>query len=345
VKEPSFVPDPKPTVYLLHGEDDYAIAQFIHAMQEKLGEPATAEMNTTRLEGSYDLESMRAACYTMPFLAERRLVVAANPSRRFQSDETRQSFTGLLEGLPPSTALALTEDRRLDLDGKGKPLKKKPWLLAWAEKAGGRAFVRAFALPRGGELAKWILAYARSQGGEIERTAAARLAELFDEEPRAAAREVDKLLAYANFRRPVAPEDVEQLAAFYGAVGDYFALIDAIAVCDGRGAMNQLGRLLAEEDALSLFFSVVGQFRLLVQARELVESGGGETQVAEALGIHPFRARKLVAQARGLSGPALARIYRRLLDLDVEMKTGRIPPELALETLVAELTAPAAAAP
>ncbi|MBI3158091.1 MAG: DNA polymerase III subunit delta [Chloroflexi bacterium] len=333
--------DAKPTVYLLHGEDDYAIGQFIRAMQDKLGDPATAEMNTTRLEGAYDLETLRAACYALPFLAERRLVLAASPARRFQSDEQRQKFTALLESLPPSTALVLTEERQLDRDEKGRPVKKKPWLLAWAEKASERAFVKAFGTPKGGELVKWILAYAKSQGGEFERPAAARLAELFNEEPRAAAQEVDKLLAYANFQRPVAPEDVDQLAAFYGAPADYFALIDAIAARDGRAAMNQLGRLLAEQDGLSLFFSLVGHFRLLVQAREVIENGGQEGALAETLGIHPFRARKLAAQARTLSAPALAHIYRRLLDYDVAMKTGQMEPELALETLVAGLTAPA----
>jgi DNA polymerase III delta subunit len=34
----------------------------------------------------------------------------------------------------------------------------------------------------------------------------------------------------------------------------------------------------------------------------------------------------------------LERIYQRLLQYDVEIKTGQISPELALETLVTQLT-------
>lgn len=332
----------KPTVYLLHGEDDYAIGKFIQAMQEKLGEKSMAEMNTTALPVAYDLEALRGATYAMPFLAERRLVIAANPSKRFASDEARTRFLALLADLPPSTALVLTEDRHLEQDERGKPLKKQHWLIAWAEKAGpAQAYAKAFPVPRGGELVNWLADYAEKQGGKIERPAAARLAELFNEEPRAAAQEVDKLLAWANYQRPIAPEDVDQLVAFYGAPPDFFKLIDSIAARDSRTTLNQLQRLLAEQDALQLFFSLVGHFRLLVQARAILDDGGQEGSVAQELGIHPFRGQKLAAQARGLTTASLRQIYRRLLAYDRDIKTGQMEADLALQTLLTGLTAPA----
>lgn len=40
-----------PTIYLLHGDDEFGMAEFVQDMQEKMGDPTTAGMNTTRLEG------------------------------------------------------------------------------------------------------------------------------------------------------------------------------------------------------------------------------------------------------------------------------------------------------
>lgn len=330
--------DPKPTVYLIHGEDDYAAAQFIHAMLEKMGDPSMAEMNTTRLEGNYDLETLRSACYAMPFLAERRLVVAHNAGRRFDADDERGKFTALLDNIPPTTALALLEDKQLDLDERGKAAKKLHWLLKWTQEAGPRAHIKAVGVPRGSEWVKWLQTYARSQGGEIERQAAARLADLFTEEPRAAAREVDKLLAYVNFARPVGVEDVDQLVAFYGPPSNYFHLIDSMAAKNAKAATAELRRLLDEQDAIALFFSLVSHYRQLVQARHIVEEGGNEATVQKALNIrHPFPAQKLTAQARKMTRRELDHIYRRLLDYNLDIVTGKMPAELALETLVTAL--------
>jgi hypothetical protein len=41
----------KPVVYILHGDDEFAIAEFIAGMEKKLGDPVTADLNITRLDG------------------------------------------------------------------------------------------------------------------------------------------------------------------------------------------------------------------------------------------------------------------------------------------------------
>jgi DNA polymerase-3 subunit delta len=102
--------------------------------------------------------------------------------------------------------------------------------------------------------------------------------------------------------------------------------------------MDMLQKLLDGQHALPLFFSLVGRFRLVLQAREIYENGGQDETVAKKLNIHPYRAKKITIQARTLSLAALEQMYLRLQQLDLEMKTGRIGGELALETLVLELT-------
>ena len=320
-----------PVVYLLHGEDSYGMSQFIKAMEEKLGDPSTVEMNVTRLDGgSFDMEQLQSAASAMPFLSSRRMVILENASKKFQSQESKDKFIKLLDELPSSTALVLMEST---------PLNDSNWLFKWAKKAGERAYIRSYMVPKGGEMTKWIQNYAREQGGELDYQAASLLGELVGDAPRIAANEVEKLLAYVNYARPVEVDDVDHLVASAGGQGDFFILIDSIASGNGRKAMDMLHRLWDEQPPIMLFFSLVGHFRLLVQTREVIEEGGNEGKVADDLGIHPYRAKKLTAQAKNLTMNTLELIYRRLLDYDLQIKTGQIDPDLALETLIVGLTA------
>lgn len=322
--------EPVPVVYLLHGENDFGIADFIHSMIEKMGDPSMAEMNTTRFaNGSFSLESLRAAASAIPFLTSRRLVIVEDISRRLTQKSEQEKLITLLDELPETTALVLVENRTL---------KDNHWLIKWAKRAGDRVYQRGYSGPKGAKMADWIRKYATLQGGEISYQAAAFLAESVQDVPRMAAMEVDKLLAYVNYSRPVDVDDVENAAAFVGGQGDYFTFMDAIAARNGRKAMDMLQKLLDEQDALPLFFSLVGHFRLVLQAREIYENGGQDETVAKKLNIHPYRAKKITIQARTLSLAALEQMYLRLQQLDLEMKTGRIGGELALETLVLELT-------
>ncbi|MCH7663785.1 MAG: DNA polymerase III subunit delta [Chloroflexi bacterium] len=324
------MPKSPPIVYLLHGEDEFGISQFIKKLEGKLGDSATAEMNISHLTGNnLSLQELEATAGAMPFLTARRLIIVDNISRKLSSETQQQRLINLLERLLPTTALVLVES---------KTLPQKHWLLGWARSAGDRALVRNFHAPSGGELAARLKKHATDQGGEITPQAAAYLSELAGDDLFAAVQEVDKLLTYVNYQRAVDVDDVENLAAFATAQGDFFVMIDAIARADGRKALNMLHRLLEEQEPLPLFFRLVSDFRLLLLTREEIDNGGSESTVAEKLGLHPYRAKKLSAHARNLSMPTLEGIYQILFEYDQQIKTGQIQPDLALELFVANLT-------
>lgn len=330
--------DTAPVVYLLYGDDLYEKKKVIDALLGKMGDPSTAEMNTSRLAGSeLTLDALRTAASSVPFLAERRLVIAENASHRFNDKDKRDKFKAIMEGLHPATALVLLEASDLKVELPNKKVVDH-WLLKWAKGAGERVYLHGASVPKGMELAKWVQEYAREQGGEIDFQAAQLLAEMAGDEPLMAATEVDKLLAYVNYTRTVDVEDVDGLSTFGGGRGDYFKFVDALAAGNGRAAMDMLQRLMDEQEPLQLFFSLVGQFRLLVQVREIYEDGGLAGTVEKQLGLHPYRAQKLYAQAKALSMGSLESIFHRLAEYDVQIKTGQIDADLALETLVAALT-------
>ena len=75
-----------PIVYVLHGDDEFAIADFISGMEAKLGDPAAASMNITRLEGqATSMDALVSITHAMPFLTDRRLVILTDPLGRMKS--------------------------------------------------------------------------------------------------------------------------------------------------------------------------------------------------------------------------------------------------------------------
>src|SRR5512147_2836430 len=95
----------EPVVYLLHGDDEYAISRFVTGLEASLGDAATASMNITRLDGrTFNLDNLYAVTSALPFLAARRLVILTHPSERLKSSPAaQQKFLSQLEKVPPTT--------------------------------------------------------------------------------------------------------------------------------------------------------------------------------------------------------------------------------------------------
>ncbi len=321
-----------PVVYLFHGEDEFSIAEEIHKLEKKFGDEASAALNTTRLDGrTLSLDELENTARAMPFLASRRLVEVYSPLAKIDSSPALQEkFRSLLGSLPESTALVLVEYKSLSGDKKKKP----SWLLEWAQQAGERAYVRNFTVT---DMHGWIQKHARESGGRFTPQAAGTLAPLVGEDTRLAHQEIIKLLTYVNYQRPVEREDVDAVTALPGETS-IFTMVDALGMQNGKQAINTLHRLLEEQDAQSIFLMVVRQFRLLLQAAEILEGGGTDREVARDLHLQPFIAQKISTQARRFSLGTLEAVYRRLLEIDEAVKTGQMEGEVALDAFIAGFT-------
>jgi DNA polymerase-3 subunit delta len=322
-----------PSVYLLYGDDEFAIRSFLdERLKAKMEESSPdTTMDITKLDGrSKSLESIQAETHTVPFLASRRMVVLHYP-RSVAKGKTKQAkFKDLLESVPPSTALVLIEDTVLD---------SKHWLLNWVRDHKDQAWSQLFTLPKGGGMTQWIMDQAQSMGGEFSNAAAQLLASYIDEDPRLANSEIEKLLTYVDFSRAVNEDDVRALIADVRQ-GDVFEMVDAIGYGDGEKAMMMLRRLLEPGTALSLFGMIVRQFRLLIQVRELLDENSGRSpeEMASEIGVHPYPIKKITPQAKYFTLTQLKGIYLHLSELDQAIKTGKLNEELALDLLIASLT-------
>ncbi len=315
-----------PTLYLLHGDDELAVAEYVARLRDKLGDPSAVALNLHEFAADgLDLAALAQACGAAPFLARRRLVIV-RPAAALVADAGRQArIEALLGQLPLTTALVLIEPR---------PLPKSSPLLRWAADHAGTTLVREFAVPHGEAFVRWVRQRSRQLGGDIDPQAAFLLAEMVGDDPRLADQEITKLLDYVDRQRAIGTEDVERLTPF-GGQSDVFAMVDALGMQDGPAALNHLHRLLEEEAPQYALAMIVRQFRLLVLAREALDTGQDPRQT---LRVHPFVAGKLAAQARRFGLAQLEDILRRLLAMDVAIKSGQTDEKVALDAFIAGLT-------
>ena len=311
---------------LLYGTDEFAISRRLADISAKTDKDG---MNTSRLEARLTSdEELNNAVNSMPFLSDKRLVILANPSQKYNSAETKKKFTAFLANVPSTTLLVLHEI----LESKEA---EKHWLVKAAAKIGS-AKTEALMAPKVRDMNGWIVNETKQQGGKISSEATAKLAELVGADTRQAAQEIAKVLAYVNWARPVEVQDVEAVCVSTAEV-DIFTFVDSLAAGDGKRSQSMLRKMLEERDAFAIFPMIIRQFRLLIQAREIVEARGMVQDVQEALGVHPFVAGKVFGQAGRFTMKTLEAIYRRLLKMDEAAKTGAMPLDMALEMFVVEL--------
>ncbi len=193
-----------PRFYIFHGSDEFTRSEAVADLRRRMGE--LGELNTVHLDGrTVTLEELRRACETVPFLADRRLVLVTGLLTRLGRGKERGVLEGvlrLLQALPETTRLVFIEDGPLPDD---HPVLKY---------AAGReeGYVRQFEPPAPEALPGWIQTRARLHGGEMEREAAVHLAQVIGPgDLRLLDGEIAKLVTYAGPGRAVTAQDVAQL--------------------------------------------------------------------------------------------------------------------------------------
>lgn len=315
--------------YIFHGDDTHTQKETLDKELAKLGDPAMLELNTTRFTGLVPLGELQPAINALPFLAKVRVVLvqdlfSAKPDKAYLTQ-----LIPLLATLPETTRLFFLESARL--------LETNAGLKAAA--GDKNAQVRLFKRPEGGELDRWIRERVAEKHGRISPPAVQLLAATIGNDLQILDNELEKLTLYAQ-EAEIRHEDVQRLCPTI-TEASIFDLVDAIGNRQSKRAALLLQQKYNEgADPFYLFTMFVRQFRLLIQVKELADSGERPPTIAQTLKMHSFVVGKIHQQTRNFTLPQLEQIYRRLLEIDVAVKIGRNDMVTALNILVATLTMP-----
>ncbi len=327
-------------VYILWGEDEFSLNEALDKVKKNLGDRSMRDINTTLFEGQeLTVEQLRSVCDSVPFMAEKRLVIVNglltrfNPKERGQSkknnvplDDQFQRFADFISRIPESTILVLVDTVKLKATN---PLLKL---------VSSKAVVQSYPVKYGFGLQTWIKERVAAEGGRISPEATKLMAELVGGNLRSMTSEIKKLVLFTSGRM-ISENDIKQVVS-EAREHDVFAMVDAIF--DGKaGVGEQILQQLLDRGvpATNLLTMIARQVRIIVVAKELKALKKSETEIREKLGINlEFIWRKVVPQIDRYSLERLKLIHRKLLETDLAIKTGKYNDELALNMLVAELS-------
>jgi DNA polymerase-3 subunit delta len=327
--------------YVLDGDDAFSRNEELRALISRTGDPEVGELNTTYLDGrSTDLNEIRHHCDSLPLLGERRLVIITGLLERLSQTGKERAFgqaggrllqdlLQYLPQLPATTRLILVEEATVP--------KRHP-VIALAQQS-GLGHIKTSDLPAGDALLRWTRKRVRLAGGEIEPAAAETLCTYVGNDLHQLDQEIQKLVAYTDGARSISEADVRELTP-QARMDTVFDMVDAMGHRDGRTAIRIYRQLLDDgKDPLELLGMIVRQFRLMIQTKELAPTLGTAEAIARELGQRSsYPIKKILGQSDNYTIPQLHRIYHRLLETDMDIKTGRVEATLALDTLIAGLS-------
>ncbi|MEK7658361.1 MAG: DNA polymerase III subunit delta [Patescibacteria group bacterium] len=155
------------------------------------------------------------------------------------------------------------------------------------------------------------------------------------------ANEINKL---SNYKREgyslpglIKKEDVELLVR-PKLENDIFKTIEAMAQKNKKEAFSLLHKHIENGDnALYLLSMIAYQFKNLLIIKELIEKRLPYAVVSKNSGLHPFVVKKTYYLCGQFSFNELKKIYQKIFQADLDIKTGKIDPELTLDLLVSEV--------
>ena len=325
-------------IYSLSGDDDFTIRETLAGMKESVGTPDVRDVNIVTLDTNVSLDEFTANASTVPFLADKRLVLVEGLLGKFERRGGRRSGSGAngrkelseWERLPLALADVPETTDVVFVDGR---LSASNPLLKLIQE---RVTARTFNPPGPRELRMWIADRARSEGAEIEERAIQALAETIGSDLPVLASELRKLALVAA-GRAITAEDVDGMVS-YAQESNIFASVDAIVEGRVSEALGLVHGLLEGGSPTGYIITMIArQVRLLILAKEIGARRLSTGEASQRLRLSGYPLRKTLFQADRFSMERLVEIHRMLLEADLAMKSTGADDELILDTLIADI--------
>jgi len=311
-------------LYLFFGEEEFLIQEAVDLIINKVVDPAARDFNFNTLYcRDTSASELVNLCQTLPFMSERRLVIAKE-IEAFKAVDLEELIP-YLNDPSPSTCLVL-------LSNQGRYEKKS---VTSAVEAHG-AMVRFFAL-LDREIVAWIEGWAKTRGLSIQRDAAQFLWQAIGNDLQKIGNELQKVEIYLKERKAITFDDVKTV------VGDFreytsFDLAAALGQKNRERSILILSRLIQEGEApVGLLGSIAWNFRRLLRAKSMEAAGMGFEEIKKRLGVIFHQSAAFQDQMRHFSLHELREAFNEMLITDRALKSSGLNGRLVLERMILRL--------
>ena len=147
-------------------------------------------------------------------------------------------------------------------------------------------------------------------------------------------RELNKLLLYGQQQELITVKEVEQLVP-KTLEHNLFDMTQYILSGKTEQALRLFEDLITQgEETIKINAILLSQIRLFLQTKFLMKIGYQQANIAETLKIHPYRVKLAMQEVRKFDEKILRRLFDDLVEMDYQIKSGKIEKELSFQLFV-----------
>ncbi len=311
-------------IYLLYGQESYLKKQYKNMFIKAMIPPGDT-MNYAYYEGkSVNIAEVIDLAETLPFFAERRLIVFENTGL-FKAKGAE--LADYIKELPETTYFIFIED---EIDQRSKLFK--------AVKAKGH--ITELKVQDASTLKKWVLGKIAKEKKKVSESTVDYFLNKVGTDMEQIDTELEKLFGYTYDKDFITEKDVEEVCTAHIST-NIFSMIDAVANKEQRKALDLYYELLAmKEPPMRILALLVKQYNMLYVTKSLVKKGYRQNEIASKIGAHPYVTSKYMNQSRRFKSVELRAIIEEGVDLEERVKTGKLKDILAVELFLVKNSSP-----
>ena len=304
--------------YLLYGEEAYLKQQYKHNLEKALN-PDGDTMNFSHYEGKgIDVKQLIDLCETMPFFADRRVVLLEDTGFFKNKSEELADY---MKELPDYLCMVFVET---EVDKRNRMYK--------AVKACGT--IAEFARQDEKTLMRWAAGILGKAGKKITQRDMELLLTKTGTDMGNLRMELEKLICYTEGRDVVTAEDIEEICTTQ-TTNRIFDMVRAVTEKNQKRALDLYYDLLTlKEPPMRILFLLAKQYRQLLQVKQFAEAGLAQPEMASKLGVPSFAVRNIASCARAYTISELEQAVKDFVDAEESVKTGRLEDKLSVELLI-----------
>jgi len=309
-------------VYLLYGDEAYLKRFYVNRFLKEIAPDDDMNQKVVK-EDELSASALRDFTDTMPFFAERRLLVLTDTDLFKNSSE---GFDTWLESIPDTCTVVFSETN----------VDKRSRLYKIVEKTG---HVVVLNHPEEKPFSDWVLKKINGANLKITKENFDYLLSLLDRNMESAELELDKLISYLLGEEEITRNAIDAMITVH-LENRIFDLMEQVAVGNRQKALDYYYDLLAlREPAMRILFLIGRQFRQMAAASALYEQRMSKEEIAKALKLrNSFIVGKLLDQSRRFTVPEMKACVEQCVSLEEAVKTGNLNETLAVELFILERT-------
>ncbi|WP_250277488.1 DNA polymerase III subunit delta [[Clostridium] colinum] len=309
-------------IYIIFGEENYLKNTYEKKLISSIVNEDLKMMNFISFEGkNINISEIIDACDTLPFMNSYRLVILKNTSLLYNGKKDDLTILEeYLKTLPKTTILVFLEEK----------IDKKLKIFKTISKIGSIHHINTLSE---NELIDWIFNIFKDNNKNITPKESLYIIRNIGCNMEILLNEINKLISFSN-SQTITINDIDSICT-KSVESKIFDLINFMANKNVDKAISMYKNLIFNKTSPFVVLNMIyRQFKIILQCKYLYNKNYNVSTIASEINIHSFIVKDALKQSKNFSIKTLLQALNECLEIDNNIKTGKIEDELAVELLI-----------